>query len=27
VIVEGMTKDGKMLFLEKIFAAPPPKGF
>jgi hypothetical protein len=27
VIIEGMTKDGKMLFLEKIFAAPPPKGF
>ena len=27
VVVEGMTKDGKMIFLEKIFAAPPPKGF
>jgi len=27
VIVEGMTKDGKMIFLEKIFAAPPLKGF
>jgi hypothetical protein len=27
ITVQGMTKDGKMLFLEKIYANTPPKGF
>lgn len=27
ITIQGMTKDGKMLFLEKIFANTPHKGF